>query len=83
MIKLTEHDSIITAFAEAAHGPGLANQPIWVVVRNRLDGSIRIECIQPSEASAEVLNLYKVSAASHEAMTSAVKAHLAKRKKVA
>ncbi len=70
--KFTEHDKIVAVFAESAHGPGWANQPLWVVVRSNLDGSFRRECIQPQDQTAEMLYLYRISEATHMAMKSAV-----------
>lgn len=78
MKKLGEHDVVITAYAEPAVGPGWANQPVWVVVRSRLDGTIRQICLQPFEQSAEMLYLYSISAAVHAAMTGAAQMHLTK-----
>ena len=68
-ITLSEHDHILAAYAEPASGPGWSNTPIWVIVRSRYDGAIRLECIQPQEQSAEMQVLYRVSSAAHEAMT--------------
>jgi hypothetical protein len=69
MILKTE--KIITAFAEYAGGPGWANRPIWVIVR---DANLRLreECIQPQNQTAEMHALFRVSNAAHEAMKSAV-----------
>ncbi len=79
-MKLGEHDTIITADAESANGPGWANQPIWVVVKSRLDGAIRVECIQPNEQSREMLTLYRISEEAHKAMTVWVEHHFRKKR---
>lgn len=63
---------IITAFAESAAGPGWANSPVWVVVKDG-NGQIGLECIQPSEQTAEIATLYSVSSAAHWSMTRAVR----------
>jgi hypothetical protein len=68
---IDEGDTIITAFAESASGPGWANYPIWVVVRDSF-GDIREECIQMDEQTYKMLYLYDVSSAAHKSMTSAV-----------
>lgn len=62
---------IITAFAEAASGPGWGNQPIIVVTDN--GGKYELEYIQPDEQTAEMMTLYQVSEAAHLAMTAAVR----------
>jgi hypothetical protein len=80
-MEFSEHDQIITAYAQKAHGPGWSNQPVWVVVRSRLDSSYRLECLQPDEFSMNIWALYDVSEAAHKAMVEAIKVHLAKRDK--
>lgn len=72
-MKLATDDHIICAYAEHASGPGWSNTPIWVIVRDARDGSLRQECIQPDEQTAEMYTLYPVSAAAHGSMTSVVK----------
>lgn len=71
-MKLGKHDHVIAAFAEPASGPGWANMPVWVFVRDAQDGSIRRECMQPDEQSEEIAILYRTCAAAHAAMTAAV-----------
>lgn len=70
---------IVCAFAEPSFGPGWANAPIWFVTRNG-NGNLTLECLQPAEQTAEMQTLYKVSAAAHSAMTSAVERSFAKKK---
>jgi hypothetical protein len=65
-------ETIVAAFAESASGPGWANQPVWVIVR-AVDHAMRMECIQPSEQSTEIMTLYGVSQAAHLYMTAAVR----------
>lgn len=79
--RFEEHDEIITAYAMRAGGPGWANQPVWVVVRSRLDGSYREECLQPDDLTAEAWALYDISEATHKAMRGVVKALVEKRKR--
>lgn len=69
---MSEHDQIVTAWAESASGPGWANQPVWYLVRSRLDGSLRVECLQPREQSPEIMDLYAWSKLAHARMTKAV-----------
>ena len=65
----TEH--IVTAWAEPAAGPGWANRPLWVLIRDG-DGKLRVECIQPADQTVDMHILYSVSAAVHAQMTRAV-----------
>lgn len=73
---LGEHDDIVSAYAEPASGPGWGNAPVWVVVKSRLDGRLRLECLQPDEQSSEIMMLYRVSSVAHSEMTGAVRRHL-------
>lgn len=71
-MNLTDDDYIITAFADSASGAGWANHPIWVIIRNKITGIIREECIQPDEQTAEMQILYRISQVAHRDMTNAV-----------
>lgn len=64
-------DSIVTAYAERASGPGWSNAPAWVIVRGR-DGNLREHCLQPDEQSYDIVAAYDFSALAHRRMTSAV-----------
>ncbi len=77
MILKTE--TIVTAFAEYAAGPGWANRPLWVIVRGE-DQRLREECIQPQDQTAEMHALFRVSNAAHEAMKSAVESAVERQK---
>ncbi len=74
--KLREHDYIVTAYAEYAHGPGWANWPVWVVIKSRLDSTYRIECIQPEDQSAEILNIWQIANVVNKQFTEAVRHHM-------
>lgn len=71
-MTLDDSDTIVTAWAESAGGPGWINVPIWVLVRSK-DGAHRVECLQPPEQSVETQTLYRLSEAAHRAMTDAVR----------
>jgi hypothetical protein len=71
VLKLKKGEHVITAFAQSASGPGWANSPVVVIVRG-LDGAIRQEWIQPREQTREMVTLYPLSQAIHQAMTAAV-----------
>ena len=64
-------DVIVVAWAETCKGPGWANTPIWLIVRDK-DGRLRQEAIQPENQTAEMLTLFDVSGAAASAMTDAV-----------
>lgn len=70
-MKLTKGEGIVTAYAEAAGGPGWANTPVWVIVRGA-DGTLREECLQPNEQTPGMITLYVVSAAANYAMRAEV-----------
>lgn len=73
MIKTVKiKGQILTAYAESCAGPGWANSPIWVIVRES-DGTIVQHCLQPMEQTEEMYTLYGISQATHAAMTRAVK----------
>ena len=78
-MNIAKDERIVTAYAERANGPGWANSPIWVIVRDRF-GNLREECLQPDEQTAEMAVLYRVSEAAHSAMVSAVETARAARK---
>ena len=69
-LKRTEH--VVTAWAASAAGPGWANSPVWVLIRDMADGSHRTECLQPDEQTDEIRLLYQFSALAHCQMTAAV-----------
>lgn len=69
-IKPTEH--IVTAYAQPADGPGWSNRPLWVIVCDRTDGSLRRECIQPEKQTDEMRVLYATAAAVHTALVKSV-----------
>lgn len=79
MRKLRKGESIVTAFAEGASGPGWSNALVWVIIR-RVDGALEQECLQPDEQTAEMSALYAVSAAAHGSMTRACRKKLVRRK---
>ena len=80
-MKLAATEYIVTAYAQVADGPGWSNRPLWVVIKDRLDGSIRQDCIQPSEQTHEMHLLYEVSQVVHTAMTRVVEAAVVRPKK--
>jgi hypothetical protein len=70
-LKLTDHDYVITAYAERSSGHGWDNSPVWIIVRDG-KGKMREECLQPEEQTAEMLTLYPICSVAHGAMRSAV-----------
>lgn len=78
-IFIDKDDTIITAFAEPASGPGWGNSPIWVIVRDRYH-NLRQEVIQPKDQTPEMLSHYHISMAAHYSMRGAVMAWLEKQK---
>ena len=70
-MHLNQGDIIITAYAESCAGPGWANTPIWVIVRD-LEGKMRLDCLQPDEQTHDMRLLYRLSEAAHQAMLNAI-----------
>lgn len=68
MIKLGEGETVVTAYAESASGAGWANQPIWVIIRDR-NQNLREECLQPEEQTRDLLIVYKVAEEMHKFMS--------------
>lgn len=68
LLRMSKDDRIVTVFAEPAAGPGWANQPLYVVIKNRFSDFPRIECLQPDEQGRDLQNLYSVSASIHGRM---------------
>lgn len=71
-MKLSDGETIVTAWAESASGPGWSNSPLWVLVRSA-DGRLRVDCIQPDKHTRDMATLYRVSQEAHLAMTRAVR----------
>ena len=72
ILQLGKYDHIITAYAKRCAGPGWTNAPLWVVIRNHVDGTVREECIQPDELTSAMRHLYDVAEAAHSSMMSAL-----------
>lgn len=60
MIELLKTDRIVCAYARPANGPGWANAPLWVVVKDK-DGKLQERCLQPSEQTREMQLLYRIA----------------------
>lgn len=71
MIKLKEHDHIVCAYAQRAAGPGWANAPLWVIIKDG-NGNLRQECLQPEEQGERIIWMYDVAASIHSAMVAAL-----------
>ena len=61
LVRLSEHDRIVCAYARKASGPGWSNRPLWVIVEDRITGRMREECIQPQQQSDEMWRLYDIA----------------------
>lgn len=78
-LTLAPDERIVTAYAQRASGPGWSNAPVWVIVRDG-NGRLRELCIQPDEQTREMLMLYDVAAAAHDALVRAVQSAARTRK---
>jgi hypothetical protein len=79
-LKLDEPDHIVTAYAEKASGPGWANRPLFVVLRNSASGVYRVECVQPEDQPPEVQYLYEIADTVHRRLCAAVEKIVRRRK---
>ena len=64
-MKLKDHEIIRTAWCERCHGPGWSNQPCWVLIEDRRDGKLRVECLQPDEQPPLVVKTFELYAVVH------------------
>lgn len=71
-LKLQEHEYIEAAWATTPSGPGWSNSLVWVLIGNHAN-NYRVEAIQPEHQTAEMVALFGVSKAAHDAMVGAVK----------
>ena len=67
---MSDRQTVVTAFAESCSGPGWANNPVWVVLKDG-DGKLSLDAIQPENQTDTMCALYGVSQAAHLAMTKA------------
>ena len=80
-MKQYPDDIVETAWARPSNGPGWHNQPLWMLIRRRTTGELRVECVQPHEQTGEMLLVYKAAAAMNELLTDAAVSLLQKRAK--
>ena len=71
-ILIADGEWMVTAWAEYASGPGWINRPVYVLIEGRT-GRLRVECLQPSEQSAEVQHLHRIAALVREEFMTAVR----------
>lgn len=74
--ELGENEYVVTAYAERASGPGWANQPIWVIIRDRTTSQMREWCIQPEDQTEEMMTLYPFSEIAHRNMRAVATSYL-------
>lgn len=69
-IKLHRDERIIAVVPEYSRGPGWSNAPLWVYIAGQgVHGkSLRIECIQPADQTAEMRTLFAPGAAMASAL---------------
>ncbi len=63
---------VVAVAPEFAAGPGWANRPLWVYLWDSENNKLERECVQPEQQTPEILSLYTICAAAHEAMCKAV-----------
>ena len=67
-MKLSKTEHIVGVWAEKAAGPGWSNQLVWVCIRDQLDGSYRVDALQPDEQTKMCQDMFSVFHASFEAL---------------
>jgi len=82
MLFNKKHDCVIAAWCEHAAGPGWANSPVFVVVKDRRDGTHRIECLQPEEQTFVMSVIFGICAQSHNILVSEVEKCVMQKKKI-
>ena len=65
-------ETIVTAYAESVCGPGWANSPIWVIIREP-GGGLRMDTLQPNEQTKILRCLYSLSEETHRIMLEQLK----------
>jgi hypothetical protein len=68
MKRLAKHETVLTAYAERASGPGWSNTVVVVIVIDG-DGELRREWLQPEEQTEAMRLMYTVAAEAHALMT--------------
>jgi len=82
-IPLAAHESIVAVTCEPAMGPGWSNTPTWVHIVDHATGTYRKECIQPTERTPALHELYGIGVAVHQALIAAVPTTKARKKREA
>jgi hypothetical protein len=72
-LNLAKTEYIITAYGANCAGPGWANSPIFVVIRDGATGKIRETAIQPEDQTKEMVDIFAFSALAHSRMTGLVR----------
>jgi len=67
-IQLNSNERIIAVIPERCSGSGWSNTPIWVYIENKVNGTLRTECLQPAEQTITQKILFDVCLHAHEAM---------------
>jgi hypothetical protein len=71
-IVLKKGEYVVAVVPEIAAGPGWANSPTWVIIKDPTDNSYREECIQPEERTIELSILFKAGWILNNQMIAAV-----------
>jgi len=74
-LKITKDEYVVCAYPKMAAGPGWANTPIVVVIKNRLNNTYREEYIQPKEQTDTMRIMFPVLNAAHFAVMNDIDAN--------
>ena len=71
-IALHRDERIIAVVPEFSRGPGWSNRPLWVYIAGNSNKTLRTECIQPEEQTAEMHTLFAPGAAMSSALIASI-----------
>ena len=74
-----KRETLITAWARPASGPGWSNTPLWYLVRvddEERGQSLEIRCLQPDQQGRSIDYLYPIAAAIDRALLDTVAHHI-------
>ena len=76
--RLAPGDVVVCVYANSAAGPGWANQPLWIVVRD-VNHKLREECLQPDRFTLTISALYAISESANDGLCAEVHGILTRR----
>lgn len=69
---LKRNERVVAVVPETITGAGYNNSPLWIYIVNHLDGTYRIECLQPEQQTDRMRVLFPTLEKAHETMKALV-----------